>query len=71
VNLPTELRQAARWLATLANVAAALQQPNLFHRDEKRRAHFLADELVELAHKLQAMQQTIESPPLIEVREKE
>jgi hypothetical protein len=64
MTLSEELRSLSRQFATLAQIAASCEQPNLFHRVEKRRANFLRDELAEAAEKIQQRARLIESPGL-------
>jgi len=64
VTLTEELRSLSRQFATLAQIAASCEQPNLFHRIEKRRSNFIRDELTEAAEAIKARARLIESPGL-------
>ena len=64
MTLSEELHALSRQFATLAAIAATCEQPNLFHRVEKRRSNFIRDELADAAEKIQQRARLIESPGL-------
>jgi cell division protein ZapA (FtsZ GTPase activity inhibitor) len=71
VNLSEELRQMSRRVATLAQVAALAEQPDLFTHAIDRRLKFLRQEIDQAAHELKNAAQKIEAPALSFSGEKE
>ncbi|MGA2632070.1 MAG: hypothetical protein ABSG54_17895 [Terriglobia bacterium] len=64
MTLTEELHSLSRQFSTLAQIAASCEQPNLFHRVEKRRSNFIRDELTYAAEIIQERARLIESPGL-------